>query len=117
MGKNTDILFNAYGHGVPTVDCALSNKLYDVLYYHKLLLTSPETFMAEMGGYLAFSSELSDKTATDQLWDWYQDLEPTRVDAYASELYSALLEEQRNTNKTVKQVLLQQTYEKAGGGI
>ena len=115
--QKTDVLFNAYGNGTAAVRCLLANKLYDALYYHKPLLTSPNTFMAEMGEYLAFSSELSDKTATDQLWNWYQTLEPTRVDAYASELYSALLEEQRNTNKTVKQVLLRQTYEKAGGGI
>lgn len=115
--QKTDILFNAYGNVTAGVRCLLANKLYDALYYHKPLLTSPGTLMAEMGGCLAFSSELSDKTALDQLWNWYQSLDPAQADAYASERYAALLAEQRITNETIKQVLLRQMPEKVGGGV
>lgn len=115
--QKTDILFNAYGNGTAAVRCLLANKLYDALYYRKPLLTSPGTFMAEMGGELAFSSELSDRTALERLWDWYQALDPARADAFASERYAALLAEQRSTNETVRRVLLRQTREKAGGCV
>lgn len=103
--QKTDILFNIYGNGSPLVDTALSNKLYDALYYRKPLMTSPGTFMEEMGGELACSLDLRDPSALDRLWDWYQALDGARLDAFAAERYAALAEEHRRTGKEIQRVL------------
>lgn len=103
--QKVDILFNIYGRGTPLLDTALSNKLYDALYYRKPLLTSPGTFMEEMGGELAFSLDLETSTALDRLWDWYQALDPERTDAFAERRYAALAEEHLRTRKEIQRVL------------
>ncbi|WP_300692502.1 hypothetical protein [uncultured Oscillibacter sp.] len=109
-----DLLFNIYGRGIG-YDYALSNKLYDALYYHKPLLTSSGTYMEEMGGELAFSPDLEDPAALNQLWDWYQALEPECMDTFAEQQYSAIVEEQRETGEAIKQILQKQKRKKELG--
>lgn len=103
--QKADILFNLYGSGTPLLDTALSNKLYDALYYHKPLLTCPGTFMEEMGGDLACSLDLRDPAALDRLWGWYQALDGERLDAFAQRQYAALVEEHQRTGAEIQQVL------------
>lgn len=103
--QKVDVLFNAYGSGDINAKNLLANKLYDALYYRKPLLTSPGTFMEEMGGELAFSPDLGADTALDRLWDWYQALDGERLDAFAERQYAALAEEYRRTGAEIQRVL------------
>ena len=112
--QKVDVLFNLYGSGTPLLDTALSNKLYDALYYHKPLLTCPGTFMSEMGGELACPLDLGDPSALDRLWDWYQALDGARADAFAERQYAALAEEHRRTGEVIKGLLRQVTASEKG---
>lgn len=103
--QKTDILFNIYGSEGVIARNSLANKLYDALYYRKPLLTSPGTFMEEMGGELACSLDPRDPSALDRLWDWYQALDGARLDAFAEERYAALAEEHRRTGEEIQRVL------------
>lgn len=100
--QKVDILFNLYGNGRPLVDYALSNKLYDALYYHKPLLTSPNTYMQEMGGDMAFSLDLNTSFDLDELWDWYQELDKKAIDNYAHNLYQIVVQENARTQEKIK---------------
>lgn len=100
--QNVDILFNVYGNGRPLVDYALSNKLYDALYYHKPLITSPCTYMEEMGGYMAFSLNLDKDNNLQKLWDWYHKLDNKIFDKYADTLYEKVMQQNRVTEETIK---------------
>ncbi len=104
--EQIDILFNAYGSGYPLVDTALSNKLYDAMYYHKPLITSPNTYMAECAGMLSFPMELKEINELDKLWDWYNELNPNQVDDFADNVYSSLVIEHNNTKKEIQHLLL-----------
>lgn len=103
--QKVDILFNAYGNDSPLLRCALSNKLYDALYYRKPLLTSPDTAMTDMGGSLAFAVDLQRATSLDALWSWYQALEPEAVNAFAAQQFEALQQEHQATGETIQAVL------------
>lgn len=104
--EKVDLLFNAYGYGTPLVDCALSNKFYDALIFHKPLITSPHTYMAEMGGKMAFSIDDTDKDSLNKLWNWYQELDETEIDVFADSVYEKVIEENRNTKKAICNLLL-----------
>lgn len=103
--QKVDMLFTVYGNEGVNAKYLLANKLYDALYYHKPLLVTPGTFMAEMGGELACSLDLRDLSALDRLWDWYQALEPEWTDAFADRRYAALVEEHRQTGEEIKRLL------------
>lgn len=102
--KKVDIIFNAYGNGVPLVDFALSNKLYDAIYYHKLLLTSPNTYMSEIGGPISCPLDMTDNNALNNLWEWYHQLDEELVNNYASNLYSIVLKENISVEKQIKNI-------------
>ena len=99
--SRVDILFNAYGSGIPLLDCALSNKLYDSFIHKKPILTCAGTYMTEMAGPLAFPIDLSDNTALDQLYNWYQKINGTVVDEYADRMIDSI----RKENDTTKQMI------------
>lgn len=95
--QKTDILFNAYGNGSPLLDYALSNKLYDALIYKKPILTSPGTFMTEMGGPLAFPMDIPNAQDLSNLYDWYSVLDADTLCRYADETMAAVIRENEQT--------------------
>lgn len=95
--QKTDILFNAYGNGCPLLDYALSNKLYDALIYKKPILTSPGTFMTEMGGPLAFPMDIPNAQDLNGLYDWYTALDADALCRYADETMAAVIRENEQT--------------------
>ena len=99
--RSVDILFNAYGNGIPLLDCALSNKLYDTFIYRKPILTCPDTFMTEMAGPLAFPVDLPSATSLDALYQWYTELDPVQLDLYAEHTMDAIQQENEQTLKTI----------------
>ena len=96
-----DILFNAYGNGIPLLDCALSNKLYDALIYKKPILTCPNTYMTEIAGPLAFPIDLKDKNALNELYEWYQKIDSRTVEEYARRTIDTIRKENQETREKI----------------
>ena len=104
--QKTDILFNAYGNGIPLLDYALSNKLYDSLIHRKVILTCPNTFMTEMGGPLAFPIDLSSAKTLDELYDWYRGIDGHEVETFARQALETVLRENNATKGKIADELL-----------
>ena len=105
--QKVDILFNAYGKGVPLLDYALSNKLYDALIYRKPILTCPDTYMTEMAGPLAFPIDLPNEKSLEPLYEWYQSIDGNTVDTYAANKMEFIEKENKETKERVAACLLQ----------
>lgn len=99
--QSVDILFNAYGNGIPLLDYALSNKLYDSLIHKKPILTCANTYMTEMGGPLAFPIDLSTTGTLDELYDWYMRIDGHAVKMFAEETLSFALQENNSTRERI----------------
>lgn len=99
--QNVDILFNAYGNGVPLLDYALSNKLYDSLIHKKPILTCPNTYMTEMGGPLAFPIDLPTAQTLNALYDWYMNIDGYAVETFAENALASVLRENSATKEQI----------------
>lgn len=104
--QNVNILFNAYGNGIPLLDCALSNKLYDSLIHKKPILTCPSTYMTEMGGPLAFPIKLVEERTLDRLYDWYTGIDSHEVEVYAERTLMEVVQEHEATKRMIATKLL-----------
>lgn len=104
--RKVDILFNAYGNGCQLLDCALSNKLYDALIYRKPILTSPDTYMTEMAGPLAFPIDMSDDKALEKLYNWYQKIDGQEADSYAARMLDNIVKENSETKRKIADCIL-----------
>lgn len=104
--QSVDILFNAYGNGIPLLDYALSNKLYDSLIHKKPILTCPNTYMTEMGGLLAFPIALTTCTSLDGLWKWYYSLDDQDIDNYSRRAIANIIQEHQETRSQIRNCLL-----------
>ncbi len=100
--EKIDILFNAYGNGFPLVDYALSNKLYDALYFCKPILNSPNTYMNEMSGPLSFAIDLEIANDLDELVYWYNSLDMDALEIYAQKTYFKIVEEEQITKDKIR---------------
>lgn len=91
--EGVDLLFNVYGNESMIVKYALSNKLYDAMYFKKPLLVSPDTEMLREGADFAFPCDFSEGML-DRLYEWYFALDGEAFDgygsAYISKTYSEL---------------------------
>lgn len=101
-----DILFNAYGNGIPLLDYALSNKLYDSLAYKKPILTCSGTYMTEMAGPLAFPIDLQDDNALNDLYSWYQKTDSLIIDEYANRMIESIRRENDQTKEIITESIL-----------
>ena len=99
--ESVDILFNTYGNGCPLLDTALSNKLYDAMYFKKLLLTSKQTYMEEVGGKIAFSLDYAEAKNLDALFEWITNLEEEEVQEYQDMSIKKFVEENDETEQDV----------------
>ena len=99
--EKVDILFNVYGNDSPLLLYALSNKLYDSMYYHKLILNSCGTYMEKLSGVSGFSVDLSDSSSLDRLYDWYESLDEKTINNYQQ----LMLESFRRENNQTKDIL------------
>ena len=105
--EQIDIIFNAYGNGKPLLDYALSNKLYDALKHHKLLLTSPNTYMNEVGGPLAYPINF-DNNSLDGLYIWYKQINKDIIDSYSRKTLDSVKRENEKTRRLLEKVLCSQ---------
>lgn len=75
--EQTDIILNLYGNNKPSVDYALSNKLYFAAQMEKPILVCPHTYMAEISTQngFGFVFDVDDTYAPDKLYDFYKTLD------------------------------------------
>lgn len=109
--RKVDILFNCYGNGSKLLDCALSNKLYDGLYYHIPILNSPNTYMDKMSGKLSYAFDFEREKDLDGLWNWYQSLDEQEADSYANRMYQELAAQNLQTKAAIVDILKKQQKE------
>ncbi len=102
---SSDILFNAYGNEDIRLRTALSNKLYDSLYYKKPILNSEGTFMSKVLSNFSFEINFSDLTIMDKLYDWYSNLDENSFDSYCDELLNSFQNENINTKMKIVNIL------------
>ncbi len=90
----TDILFNVYGNDRMLVKYALSNKLYDGMYFKKPILVSSNTEMQTEAGEYSFAVDFEDENILSKLYDWYYSIDGESfnkdADEYISKAYSEL---------------------------
>lgn len=103
--EKVDILFNAYGNGCAWLDCALSNKLYDAYAYTKPIVNSPGTYMSEMAGPLSFELDFDKKDILNDLYSWYQQINPQTVDSYAAQKLREVVQENEDTRKKIEEAV------------
>ncbi len=74
--ENTDIVLNLYGNGSPTVDYALSNKLYYAAQLRKPILVCPNTYMEKITAQYGFGFVFyqDDPLIKDKLMEFYNSI-------------------------------------------
>ncbi len=79
--ENTDIILNLYGNHSPSVDYALSNKLYFAAQMEKPILVCPNTYMAEISteNGFGFVFDVDDAHAPDKLYEFYKTLDREKM--------------------------------------
>lgn len=79
--ENTDIILNLYGNNTPTLDYALSNKLYFAAQMEKLILVCPHTYMAEISikNGFGFVFDVDDESAPEKLYEFYMALDRKKL--------------------------------------
>lgn len=100
-----DILFNVYGNGIPLLDYALSNKLYDAFAFGKPILTSPGTYMSSLAGPYAFDVDISSETLLDDLFAWYSKLDNCELSTYAQDMFRRFSLENQETKASILRCL------------
>ena len=81
--EKTDILFNVYGNDKMLLKHALSNKLYDSMYFKKPLLVSPETDMKTESAEFSFAVDLDKSKSLNELYEWYVSIDEEAFGEYA----------------------------------
>ncbi len=81
--ESVDVLFNVYGNDRPLLKYALSNKLYDSMYYKKPLLVSPDTAMQNESGEYSFAVDLDETKDLNGLYEWYKKIDADAFEKYA----------------------------------
>lgn len=104
--KSVDIMFNAYGNNNPLLDYALSNKLYDALYFCKPILNSPGTYMSEMSGILSFNIDLDSAENLNDLYSWYMNLNSNILKEFSDRRYEQIVVEDNDTKSCIKKEFL-----------
>lgn len=98
--RSVDVLFNVYGNGI-LLDYALSNKLYDAMCFRKVILTSPNTYMTDFAGPLAYAMDLSRLQDLQGLHTFMEQLDIQQLEAYADETLARIVEEQEATRRRI----------------
>lgn len=99
--EEASILFNVYGNNSQLLRCALSNKLYDSYYYHRMILNSTKTYMEEMSGISGYSIDIETLENLDGVYQWYMDADMTKVAVYQDTMYAMVSKENEETKEKV----------------
>ena len=98
---SSDILFNVYGNEDIRLRTALSNKLYDSLYYKKPILNSVGTFMSRISPNSSFEIDFSDAYIMDKLYSWYFNIDEKSFNLHCDELLDSFQNENLKTKMAI----------------
>ena len=99
--KEASILFNVYGNSSQLLRCALSNKLYDSFYYHRMILNSTNTYMEEMSGISGYSIDIDNLENLESIYQWYMNTDITEVASYQDTMFAKVTKENEETKEKV----------------
>ena len=100
--ESVDILFNAYGNDSLLLTTALSNKLYEGMYYRKAILNSPGTYMEKLSSICGYSLDLNNEHSLDDLYNWYMSLDPATLEKYQDDMLESVYTENNNTISSIQ---------------
>ncbi len=116
--EEASILFNVYGNNSQLLKCALSNKLYDSFYYHRMILNSTNTYMEEMSGIGGYSIDIETLMNLDGVYQWYMGVDVMKVAAYQDTMFSKVRKENEETKDRVSIFLRDEhEYRNRGGKL
>ncbi len=83
----SDMAINVYGNNTPVLNYALSNKLYSSAIMGMPILTSPDTYMAEVSEKYGFgvSVDLADPHVADKVYEFYKSTDKNKLFAGCDE--------------------------------
>ena len=87
------------------LDCALSNKLYDAMFYRKIIMNSPGTYMEEISGLCGYSMNLNDESCLNDFYNYYMQLDEQQVTEYQDRMMKKFLCENQNVEKKIIEFL------------
>lgn len=99
--KEASILFNVYGNSSQLLRCALSNKLYDSFYYHRMILNSTNTYMEEVSGMAGYSIDIETLMNLDDIYQWYMNADMTKVASYQDAMFANAAKENEETKERI----------------
>lgn len=99
-----DVIYNCYGNKTNNVKYALSNKLYDALYYKKPILVNDSTSMAKFAGLVGFTVRDYDKLV-DDLIEWYNSIDANYFNEFCEKELSFYINENIETASRIRNVL------------
>lgn len=105
--EDADFVNNLYGNNTPTLDYALSNKLYFAAALHMPILTCADTFMSEISHQYGFGVDLdvSDRDAADRLWAYYRSLDWDALRRGCDAFMNKVTVENNESHTVLKQIL------------
>ncbi len=103
--NEVDILYNVYGNDSMLLTSALSNKLYDCMINHKLILNSMGTYMEEMSGVCGFSIDWESQSPLDDLYEWFLNVDENEVLRYQESMLNRFVEENRLTEAAIEEFI------------
>ena len=103
--ENIDMMFNVYGNDRPLLRCALSNKLYDSMYFKKPLLVSPDTDMKRESGQFSYAIDFDNIKNLDGLYEWYEKIETQEFESYADAYLKKVFESNEFFENKIAEIL------------
>jgi len=100
--EEASILFNVYGNSSQLLRCALSNKLYDSFYYHRMILNSTNTYMEEMSGLGGYSINIETLENLNGVYQWYIEADMKKVAMYQDTMYAKVVKENEETKEKIE---------------
>ena len=95
--ENTDIINNIYGNDTPSLDFALSNKLYHSIQFELPILVYKNTFMQQIVEQhdIGFSIDLSEEDISNKVYNYYNSIDWEQFSQGCNELLR-IVEEENN---------------------
>ena len=101
--ESIDIVYNAYGNDSKHVKLALSNKLYDAAWYGLPIIVNKYTAMAKYSEGISFEID-DDDFLSDNLWNWYKNIDPKEFQKKAHEIIQKSLNENTLLSNKLKEL-------------
>lgn len=105
--ENTDFVNNLYGNHTPTLDYALSNKLYFAAELNIPILTCPDTYMSKVSSEygFGFDVDVSDALIGDKLRSYYESINWIELSNGCDRFMEKVQLEQDESYKALRRIL------------